>query len=125
MSERRLVLVAHGSRKASWRRPIEAYEATLASELGTERVRLAYMKFAGPTLADVAAEAALDGHDHLLVLPLILSGGGHMSHDIPEQIAELQERHPGLTVELLPPVGEHAGARALVLGIASGYLSPD
>ena len=102
----RLLLFAHGSRDPRWRAPFEALEATLRCELGEDRVRLAYMEFAGPTLPDAAAEAVRDGVATLRVLPLFLSAGAHVATDIPAQTAEARRRQPTLTIEVLPPIGE-------------------
>ncbi|HET9951408.1 MAG TPA: CbiX/SirB N-terminal domain-containing protein [Candidatus Eisenbacteria bacterium] len=102
----RLLLFAHGSRDPRWRAPFETLERTLRAELGEERVRLAYMEFVGPTLPDAAAEAVRDGVATLLVLPLFLSAGAHVAHDIPAQAEEARRRHPTLNLDVLPPIGE-------------------
>ena len=102
----RLLLFAHGSRDPRWRAPFESLERTLRGELGEGRVRLAYMEFVGPTLPDAAAEAVRDGVTTLRVLPLFLSAGAHVAIDIPAQTEEARRRHPTLTIEVLPPIGE-------------------
>ena len=114
----RLVLFAHGSRDPRWRAPFERLAAELAAELGLERVRLAYMEFVGPTLAEVAAEAARDGVARLRLLPLFLSAGAHVAQDIPEQVEAARRAHPGLRIEVMGPIGEHPGFVALVRDVA-------
>lgn len=102
----RLVLFVHGSRDPRWREPFERLAADLADDLGPDRVRLVYMEIVGPRLDEAAAEAARDGVTRLRVLPLFMAGGAHVDKDIPEQVAAVRARHPGLAVELLPPIGE-------------------
>lgn len=102
----RLLLFAHGSRDPRWRQPFERLEAALRGELGDDRVRLAYMEFVTPTFLDAAAEAEKDGFQTLRLLPLFLSAGAHVAHDIPAQAAEARARHPRLVIEVLPPIGE-------------------
>jgi sirohydrochlorin cobaltochelatase len=119
MAERiRLVLFAHGSRDPRWRAPFERLAADLAAELGPDRVRLAYMEFVGPTLADVAADAAREGVICLRVLPLFLAAGAHVATDIPEQSGAARRAHPGLRIEVLDPIGEHPRFVALARELA-------
>jgi len=114
----RLILFAHGSRDPRWRAPFERLAAELSGELGPERVRLAYMEFVGPTLADVAAEAARDGLTRLRLLPLFLSAGAHVARDIPDQVTAARRAHPELRIEVMEPIGEHPRFAALVREVA-------
>ena len=75
MAPSRLVILAHGSRDPRWRAPFETFVATLAADLGADKVRLAYMEFVTPTLADMAEEAMRDGVQQLKILPLFMAGG--------------------------------------------------
>lgn len=103
----RLILIAHGSRRASWRAPLEALCGRLQARLGADAVRLAFMELCPPDLATVAAEAFEGGVTHLRVLPLFMSAGGHVQHDIVPQVASLEAKYPAHTIELLPALGEH------------------
>src|SRR5512139_2718070 len=114
----RLVLFAHGSRDPRWRAPFERLAADLAAELGPDRVRLAYMEFVGPTLAEVAAEDARDGVARLRLMPLFLSAGAHVAQDIPQQVGAARQAHPALRIEVMGPVGEHPRFVALVRELA-------
>ena len=87
MTDSRLVILAHGSGDARWRLPFEELTASLTESHGTDKVRLAYMEFVNPTLADIVREAARDGKAHLRVLPVFLAAGAHVAEDIPRQIA--------------------------------------
>ncbi len=102
-----LILIAHGSRDANWRASVEKLIDALQADLGRDDVRLAYMQFAPPTLMDVASEAVSAGVDRIGVLPLFLTGEGHVARDIRRLIDEVREVHKSVEVELLPPVGEH------------------
>lgn len=122
MSDPRLVLLAHGSADSRWRLPFEELTASLAEDLGADKVRLAYMEFAHPTLVDVAQEAEHEGRIHLRVLPLFLAAGGHMREDIPLQVADVQRRFPNVRIELLQPIGEDPRVRRLFREIACNFV---
>jgi sirohydrochlorin cobaltochelatase len=103
-----LLLVGHGSRRESWRLPLEAMRDRLAERAGVEEpIRLAYLEACPPTVAEVAGEAVEAGETRLLVLPLFISAGGHVRHDLAPQVEAVRRAHPELTVELLPALGEH------------------
>lgn len=114
----RVVLFAPGNEEARLRKWSEELHSTLRNELGKERVRLAYVNGGSPSLAEVAEEAANDGVTRLRILPLFLSQGGPLEREIPEQVAVVKGQVPGITVELLPSVGEHPRMRTLIHALA-------
>lgn len=118
MSLTQLVLFAHGSSDPRWRQPFEHLASEMAQTLGPDRVRLAYMEFAGPTLMEVAREAGRLGVERLKVLPLFFSAGTHVAKDIPHQVAAAALCFPQLDIDILPPVGEHPRLRAVLKEIA-------
>ena len=61
MPDSRLVIFAHGSQDTRWRLPFEELTANLTERHGADKVRLAYMEFVRPSLADVVWESARDG----------------------------------------------------------------
>jgi sirohydrochlorin cobaltochelatase len=121
MQAPRLVLMAHGSRDPRWCAPFERFVTTLKADLGAHTVRLAYMEFVTPTLADVAAEAMRDGVQHLHILPLFMAGGAHVDDDIPAQVAAVTARFPALALTVLPPIGEHPRLVTLMQDIVKAY----
>jgi sirohydrochlorin cobaltochelatase len=112
-----LVLFAHGSTDAGWRRPFEH----LRDSLG-DRARLAYMESCAPSLEDVAGEAASRGIARIVVLPLFLSAGVHVRRDVGAAVDAIRARHPELTVELLEPVGQHPRLVEALRDIAAAEL---
>lgn len=109
----RLVILAHGGADTRWRIPFEERTASVAQRHGTDTVRLAYMEFVHPTLAETVREAAADGKTLLRVLPLFLAAGAHVAVDIPRQIAACAEPFPEVKIELLQPIGEHPRVQEL------------
>ena len=102
-----LVLFAHGSPDPRWREPFVRLHEALEAEAGPGRVWLAYMEFARPTLLDVIKCLRGRGIRKVKLLPLFMSAGGHVAADIPRQAAEALEVYRDMTIQVLPPVGEH------------------
>jgi sirohydrochlorin ferrochelatase len=101
-----VIFVAHGSRDRRWRASVEQVVESIEAEIGSDRVRLAYMDCAPPTLLDVASEAVGLGVDKIQVLPLFLASEGHVDRDIRPLVDEVARAHPSLQVTLLPPMGQ-------------------
>lgn len=113
-----LVLAAHGSRDPAWGRPLEALVDALRRHAGHDRVTLAYVQFASPTLEDVVADAARSGARRVHVLPLFMTAEGHVERDIRPAVEALRRTHADLEVTLLPPVGQLPSFERLLADIA-------
>lgn len=118
MRKHRLVLYAHGSEDPRWRQPFEDLTVWLQESVGRERLSLAYMEFARPTLREVARQAERDGVEKVVILPLFLAAGAHLSKDLPEQVAAVQMEFTRLQINVLPPAGEDSRMAAVLREIA-------
>jgi sirohydrochlorin cobaltochelatase len=115
----RLVLLAHGSRDERWREPFEE----LAESAGDGLVRVAYLEFAGPTLAEVVDEAAAAGIRRVVVLPLFLATGKHVTSDVRAAVAAAASSQPHVVVEEREPVGQDPRLWALLARIVGEQLA--
>jgi sirohydrochlorin cobaltochelatase len=119
-----VVLIAHGARDTRWTEPFVAMRSLLAERLAPVQVRLAFMEFTPPTLEDVVAEVHRGGGRRMLVVPIFLSGGGHVANDIPKLVDAERARHPDATFLLAGAIGEEpevaAGMLDAVLRLSRG-----
>ena len=122
MANSRLILFAHGSTDPIWQETFHRIVRELRGELGEGKVGLAFMERAKPTLVDSVAQAAADRVNHVQVLPMFFSAGGHVSRDIPRLIDEAKVLFPVIKIELLRPIGEHPSFTDLVGRIARSAL---
>ncbi len=120
----RLVLFAHGSPKPAWRLPFDRLCAVLQERAGADHVRLAFLSSCAPDLVAVADEAVADGVDELRILPLFMSGGGHVLADLPALCETIATRWPDLKITTLPSVGEHPRVVAAMADIAAECADP-
>lgn len=118
-----LVLLAHGSRNPNWRAPFDHLLKSLRKEAGEDRVYLAYLQMASPSLADVVDELASRRVRTIRILPLLMSAGNHAYEDIPAEVAALQAKHSGLSVEILPPIGSHLRFKAMLEDLVKESLA--
>ncbi|MCO4762978.1 MAG: CbiX/SirB N-terminal domain-containing protein [Myxococcales bacterium] len=114
---RALVLFAHGSSRPAWRAPLDTLCAQVQQTVPLP-LRLAFLERCSPGLHDVVDELAALGVTEVEILPMFISGGGHVDRDVPPLIAEAEARHPTLTFRLLPAIGAHPALVAAITSIA-------
>jgi sirohydrochlorin cobaltochelatase len=129
-----LILFAHGSRDPDWARPLHGLRDAVAALCPQLPVTLAFLEFMQPTLKQVVAQLAgesspgesgtplqpLQPLRQLRLVPLFLAQGNHTRRDLAALIAQAQQDHPGLQIEILPALGEvPAVMQALAHWIAS------
>ena len=106
MQSTALILFAHGARDPEWAVPLERIRSLLALRRPGLRVELAFLELMAPPLADAIATLAGAGIARILVAPVFLARGGHLNRDVPTLIDEARGSFPGVTIELLPVLGE-------------------
>ncbi len=102
-----LIAIAHGSRNPAWRATVEKQIESLQADIGPEQLQLAYMELSPPTLLDVVEKAVLQGIRSFRVLPLFLTGAGHVERDIRPLVNQIRTKYDSVDLELLPPIGQH------------------
>jgi sirohydrochlorin cobaltochelatase len=106
------MVIGHGSRLPYNKNTI-IYQAEELTKMGYENVRYAFNEFDEPQVEEVFDEMIQQGIDEMIVLPLFISLGVHLRHDIPGKIrigdgaAEGVFRHNGrnVMVRYAAPVG--------------------
>jgi sirohydrochlorin cobaltochelatase len=101
-----LILFAHGARDPRWSAPFEAVAQRVRAARPGAAVRLAYLEFMAPTLAEAGAELAAAGCRSVQVLPMFLGAGGHVRRDLPLLIDAMRAAHPAVTFTLHGAIGE-------------------
>jgi sirohydrochlorin cobaltochelatase len=101
-----LLLFAHGARDPRWAHPFENVLRHIKTQAPQLQVRLAFLEFMVPSLAQAGEQLAQAGCSEVDVVPLFLGAGGHVRKDLPELLARLAEQHPQVRWSLHPAIGE-------------------
>ena len=117
-----VLLFAHGARDPQWARPFEQVAAELRMARPDAAVRLAFLEFMSPTMAEAGASLAAGGCTRIEVVPLFLGAGGHVRKDVPELFARLQTEHPHVRFSLHRAVGEEASVITAMARAAAALL---
>ena len=119
MSQRAIVLFAHGARDPQWAAPFARLKSELEALCPGERIVLAFLELMKPALADCAAALYADGVRSVRVVPVFLGAGGHLKEDLPRIVAEIRAKFADLAITVEPPIGEQPGViSAIAISIA-------
>ena len=102
-----VVLIAHGSTDPQWREPFDALINELRQRAPSTTFELAFLSKGDPNIQTVVQDFVAQGHNEIsLSVALMSGGGGHFKTDVPAILEQLQQRHPGLQLNLIPePLG--------------------
>ena len=101
-----LLLFAHGARDPAWAQPFEAVLRRVREQAPGLEVRLSFLEFMTPTLAEAGAALAAEGCTQVAIVPLFLGTGGHVRKDLPQLVDALRSAHPQVSWTLQPSIGE-------------------
>jgi len=105
-SQHAIVLFAHGSRDALWRRPIEAVADEVKQLSPDTQVACAYLEMTEPDLPTTVASLVQTGVNVIRIVPMFLGVGRHAREDLPLLLQDLMAQYPGVTFELRNAIGE-------------------
>ncbi len=101
-----ILIMAHGSRIAEANDAAREVAAMVKEMTGFEIVEVSFRELHEPNIQSGIDACVAKGAQRILLMPYFLFMGAHVLHDLPEEIAEAQMRHPGLVMEM----GGHLGA---------------
>ncbi len=119
MSNKALLLVAHGSRRSSSNDEVRAVAKRLAEQDGGEyqQVRAAFLELAEPLIPQGIEQCIAEGAEEVVVLPYFLSAGRHVVEDIPAEAAKAEVGTA--RVRIAPYLGSAEGLEGVLLSLAA------
>ncbi len=126
----KIIIAGHGSPKKDANN-IEQVAGLLHNmihpECSDDCVRVAYLQFAEPDIAQAIKSCVEDGAAKVIIHPYFLSSGMHVTSDIPEIIDAARKKYPDVEFVFTEPLGIHNKMAQVVLeriNAATG-LKPD
>jgi sirohydrochlorin cobaltochelatase len=113
-----IILFAHGSRDALWRRPIEAVANQMKQLSPDTQVACAYLELTEPDLPTTVAGLVQTGVNAIRIVPMFLGVGRHAREDLPLLLQDLITQHPGVTFDLRNAIGEEPEMTRAMAAIA-------
>jgi sirohydrochlorin ferrochelatase len=116
-----ILLMAHGSRIAEANDAAREVAAMVKKMTGYDIVEVSFRELHEPNIQQGIDACVAKGAQRILLMPYFLFMGAHVQHDLPEEIEEAKQRHPGLQMEMGPHLGVHKKlAEVVVDRIAEG-----
>lgn len=102
-----ILIMAHGSRVAAANDAAREIAAMVQETTGYEIVEVSFRELHEPNIQQGIDRCVARGASRILLVPYFLFMGAHVQHDLPEEIAAAQQRHPGLEMVMGPHLGVH------------------
>ena len=113
------IVFAHGSSIESANQAVRDVAAEMARRGGLEIVQAAFLEGGKPDLGE-ALEAVAGRVSRVVVVPYFLTLGLHLQRDLPRLIQQVQAAHPGLAIQVTPPLDQHPAMIDVLLDRARG-----
>ena len=117
-----IVIFAHGSRLESANDAVRRTAASMAAMGGYDMAVSAFLEGGKPDLPEAAASLARQGAERIVVIPYFLTLGTHMQRDLPVIVQGILEAHPGLEIQVTPPLDGHPALEEILLDRARKAL---
>jgi sirohydrochlorin cobaltochelatase len=118
MHKQAVILFAHGSRDALWRRPIDAVADQIRTISPDTEVACAYLELTEPDLLSTVERLVQLGILEMRIIPMFLGVGRHAREDLPLLMQDLKAKHPNVTFELRKAIGEEPELTLAMANIA-------
>jgi len=120
MSSKALIIVAHGSRKASSNEEVRVLGEKVKSLQDPHYgyVETAFLEFATPSLEESMFSCVGYGATEIVILPYFLAPGNHVTRDIPKVVQKVQVSHPKVKMVLKEHIGSASGMVTLLSDMA-------
>jgi sirohydrochlorin ferrochelatase len=103
-----LIALAHGSTDPRSAATITALTEMVACMRPDLRVATAFLDHVGPSFDDVVDRLVAEGHQEIVVVPLLLSEAYHAKVDVPRAVTTASGRHDGVTIHATDVLGIEA-----------------
>lgn len=100
-----VVLVDHGSRKASANDALHEFADLFKKYTNYDIVEIAHMELAEPSLEEAIQSCYSQQCSHIVVAPYFLSPGRHVVEDIPRLVNDAEMKLDDVTIEIADPIG--------------------
>lgn len=100
-----LLALAHGSRDPRSAATIRALTERVACMRPDIRVAAAFLDLAEPSFDDAVDQLVAEGHEEIVVVPLLLSEAYHANVDVPAAIESATRRHEGIRIQMTDVLG--------------------
>lgn len=116
--EQAVILLGHGSIREQANTEVRNMWRMVAQQLPNLSVSGSFVEVAEPTLEQEIARLAEAGVKRIVIVPMFLTRGNHLSNGIPKILEAMEQRYPHITIDLT----QHLGIDPLLAEIIKNRL---
>lgn len=113
-----VVLLGHGSIREQANIEVRAMWEMMKEQLPDLDIRGCFVEVAHPTLEQVITQLADEGSKRIVIVPMFLTRGNHLSNGIPRILNTMRERYTDIQIDLT----QHLGVDPLLAEIIKNRL---
>lgn len=118
----KIIIVVHGSHKKDDSLANFTKVLALSLKKNPEDVKYAYLQFQTPTVEEAISDCIKEGAKTIIVHPLFLFSGMHVTSNIPKIIENFRKKHPEIEFIYTKPVGLHEKLIDIVKEIIEEFM---
>lgn len=105
----KIIIVAHGSYKKETNNNLKDFTKAMAVKLkiNPEDIKYAYLRFKRPTVEEAISQCISENAKTIIIHPLFLSSGTHVTLEIPKIIESFKQKHQEIEIVYTKPLGLH------------------
>lgn len=113
-----VILLGHGSIREQANVEVRSMWRMLAQQLPELQISGSFVEVAEPTLEQEIGRLAAQGVERIVIVPMFLTRGNHLSNGIPRILDAMRERYSHIQIELT----RHLGVDPLLAEIIKNRL---
>ena len=102
-----ILLMAHGSRIPEANNAVSEIASMVKEMAGFDIVEISFRENYSPDIQKGIDACVERGAARILLVPYFLYLGAHVLQDLPEELEEARQRHPGVEMMMGKPLGVH------------------
>ena len=102
-----ILLMAHGSRISEANDAVREIAALVKKMTEFEIVEVSFRELRLPDIQQGVDNCVAQGAKRIMLVPYFLYLGAHVQQDLPEELAQARERHPGIEMVFGKHLGVH------------------
>ena len=110
-----ILLMAHGSRIAEANDAVHEIARMVKNFADYEIVEVAFRENHSPNIQEGIDACVAQGAQRILLAPYFLYMGAHVQEDLPKEMEQARQRHPGIDIAMGRHLGVHKRLAKLVI----------
>lgn len=101
-----ILILAHGSKRNETEQTLNSIVKKVRQKLGSELVYPAYLQFSAQDMETSIKQLIDKGIKKIIIMPMFLFDGVHVTKDIPEEIERIIQKYRGIDIKVTKHIGD-------------------